>query len=611
MKKQIHLIAGLTLILLCFLYAKPVRAAEDTITVSKTAGSEEIQAALKEAIGRDAGNPLTVIVPAGTHILESKLRIYSNTTLRLEDGAIMKSNFTEASNGAIGKEGAMLYGSHVNEDGNLCYTSACTHGGYSQFSNITIEGGIWDRGSNLETDVNTSIFILQHGQNITLRNLEVKHATNHFINLSGVKNALVENVTFRNQIVYSDKTDKSFWGKHTQVQTRYELCEVLHLDFLDKEGESKAYPVDNTSCQNVTVQNCTFDNVWSGVGTHHRGSLTSNNIAIKNNTFRNVKGRCVGAYGFKNTTITGNRFTTTNAASLSVFLYSHRSSGTLANNVMNGGQEFWHSLDADSYTVRSNRISGNRLTSIYLVSSPSSTITGNTISNAGKFAIRVVGKSKAVISGNSILTTKTESGISVGDSSVATIEGNTLKNIKNQGITIKSSGKNCIVRKNTIEKVGAIGILIENCGTGYQVTNNSVTNPGKLDLLVKNTKNCKVSGNTYYFTKSNVKYKVTTAKKYVTVLSATSKNVTSVTIPASVKSGIYTYKIKSISANAFKDCKKLKSIKISATTITSVGKNALKNIYPKAKMKVPASCLAKYKKLFKNKGQSKTFKISK
>ena len=40
MKKQIHLIAGLALILLCFLYAKPVRAAEDTITVSKTAGSE-------------------------------------------------------------------------------------------------------------------------------------------------------------------------------------------------------------------------------------------------------------------------------------------------------------------------------------------------------------------------------------------------------------------------------------------------------------------------------------------------------------------------------------------------------------------------------------------
>lgn len=78
-------------------------------------------------------------------------------------------------------------------------------------------------------------------------------------------------------------------------------------------------------------------------------------------------------------------------------------------------------------------------------------------------------------------------------------------------------------------------------------------------------------------------------------------NVTSVSVGANVSK---------ISAKAFYNCKKLKKITISSTKLKSVGKNALKNISAKAKIKVPKKKLNAYKKLFKSKGQKKTVKIT-
>lgn len=67
--------------------------------------------------------------------------------------------------------------------------------------------------------------------------------------------------------------------------------------------------------------------------------------------------------------------------------------------------------------------------------------------------------------------------------------------------------------------------------------------------------------------------------------------------------------VSTIGKEAFAGMKKVKTITIKSTKLTKVGSNALKNIYSKAKVKVPASRLKKYKALFKNKGQKKTVKI--
>ncbi len=117
------------------------------------------------------------------------------------------------------------------------------------------------------------------------------------------------------------------------------------------------------------------------------------------------------------------------------------------------------------------------------------------------------------------------------------------------------------------------------------------------------------------------------------------KNVTSVTIPATIelpengqmvkyqvtgiaknafaknkklKSVVIGKNVTKIGANAFKDCKSLKKITIKSKKLKSVGKNAIKNINKKAVIKVPKAELKAYKKLFKKStGYKKTMKIKK
>lgn len=69
--------------------------------------------------------------------------------------------------------------------------------------------------------------------------------------------------------------------------------------------------------------------------------------------------------------------------------------------------------------------------------------------------------------------------------------------------------------------------------------------------------------------------------------------------------------ITKINANAFQGCKNLNTITIKSKNINSIGKNAFKGIKPKARIKVPSSRLSKYKKMFARKGQKNTVRIIK
>ena len=113
------------------------------------------------------------------------------------------------------------------------------------------------------------------------------------------------------------------------------------------------------------------------------------------------------------------------------------------------------------------------------------------------------------------------------------------------------------------------------------------------------------------------------------------KKVTSSNVPSTVTIQKFSYKVKSVAANAFKknkvvkkvtigknvtsigknaflNCIKLKSITIKSTGLKSVGKDAIKGINSKAVIKVPKSKYKKYKKLFSKKtGFKKKMKIKK
>lgn len=69
--------------------------------------------------------------------------------------------------------------------------------------------------------------------------------------------------------------------------------------------------------------------------------------------------------------------------------------------------------------------------------------------------------------------------------------------------------------------------------------------------------------------------------------------------------------LKTIGTKAFYQCKALKSIVIKSKKLKTVGKNAFKGIHKKAVIKVPAAKLRDYKKTLRNKGQQKSVKIKK
>ena len=157
----------------------------------------------------------------------------------------------------------------------------------------------------------------------------------------------------------------------------------------------------------------------------------------------------------------------------------------------------------------------------------------------------------------------------------------------------------------------------------------------KNDNPTQNNNNGVLKGKTY--TVGKLKYKVTSigkGKNYVTVQGVKSKSITSAAINSAVKIKGISFKVQQIGSGAFAGCKKLKkltigsnitkigskafyncpklkTITVKSKKITAVGKNALKGIDKKAKIKVPSSRLKKYKKLFNKKGQKSTVKITK
>lgn len=139
----------------------------------------------------------------------------------------------------------------------------------------------------------------------------------------------------------------------------------------------------------------------------------------------------------------------------------------------------------------------------------------------------------------------------------------------------------------------------------------------------------------YKITIDNIKYKVlsdTTEGGTVAVCDVSNKKLKSYTVPGTILIDGYTYEVigvqdgafknckkaisivlgnnvRSIGKEAFYNCKKLKNLTINSKKLKTVGENSFKNMYSKAKIKVPSSKISKYKKLMQDKGQKNTVKI--
>ena len=101
----------------------------------------------------------------------------------------------------------------------------------------------------------------------------------------------------------------------------------------------------------------------------------------------------------------------------------------------------------------------------------------------------------------------------------------------------------------------------------------------------------------------NVKYKVSKIKGEkgeLAVVGVKSKKSKTVTIANKIRRNGILFVVTSIQKNAFKGCKKVRTLNIKSTNIKSIAKKAFRGLAPKVKIKVPKSKAKAYKKWIKN-----------
>ena len=174
-------------------------------------------------------------------------------------------------------------------------------------------------------------------------------------------------------------------------------------------------------------------------------------------------------------------------------------------------------------------------------------------------------------------------------------------------------------------------ILTDTTGKKYYVAAKVTAAQLKANLMVADKK----SGGKYKITKltKNMKTKKVTGGT-VTYMAPYNRNCTKATMPEFVKIAGVKFKVTALNKDAFKNCKKIKtvtigknitkiganafsgcaklqSVSIKAAGLKSIGSNAFKGISSKAKFKVPKKQYTKYSKMIKKAKAPKTAKISK
>ena len=449
-------------------------------------------AAIQKALnlGKTSTNPITVYLPAGEYHISRDLGIYSDTTLWLDDNAVIIRTDDRC---------PMLRNGTLQE-------GDVARGGYEAIHNIVIRGGKWD--GNVTSKDSTghglyskSLFFFYHGENITIASTELTECCGyHFIELAGTKDVTISDSVFRDFVPAADSDGETGGDVY--------ISEAIQLDFPGIGNADEAVPIDGTPCKNVTISGCTFRNVPSGVGNHHIASEACRNVEIKGNTFSGIDGYCVILAGMDGGSVYNNTATDVHA-----FLRAEESFGfeVFGNSVRHGTRNINAVLDliemkASELTVRDNTFIGSdrmvlncknsavtftgntinyptgakvRENALYIYNSEASVAT-NTITNAGLAAIRFASGSEGVIDGNRITAPGT-AGIYVTDSEIFNIAGNTIDYTGNNGMWIERSG--VTIEDNTITNTGTNGIYLGDVNE-TTVRNNEIVNAGTNGIYI-------------------------------------------------------------------------------------------------------------------------------
>lgn len=238
-----------------------------------------IQRALN-VVARNGGG--TVYIPKGEYHIAKALKIYQNTTLKLDDEAVLLRKGRDAllKNGSSRKK-------YYRYEGN----------GY-----IKIEGGTFDMNGT-ECPYNNTAMCLGHAREIEVSHVTFKNIVGgHGIDACGLDGVHIHDCAFLGFVDYAG--DRWF-------------SEAIQLDLFIEGAFPKFGVNDGTITKNVVIENCYFGNSGEGnMGPWNRaiGSHASRlfhyyeNIVIQHNVFEGTQSYALTPLKAKNLFIAYNSF---------------------------------------------------------------------------------------------------------------------------------------------------------------------------------------------------------------------------------------------------------------------------------------------------------------
>lgn len=423
------------------------------------------------ALNASPQNVLTIKMPAGEYVITKTNTATSNTVLDLTNGTIIR-------NDCPGR------GNIIN--------SPSGYYGYDGLYNFTLRGG---ELSYTDNNVNESTLSrIAHANGVRFENVKFTDGfISHFVEVAGSTNVVFDRCVF-----------DGFTGDLSTSS-----CEAIQIDILEEDEHFSGFPFyDGTMNNGVTVENCVFNNLVSGVGTKSMfHGYYQNNITIRNNTFSNLTGCAIFCTAYVNTDIYGNTITNCGEGINYFMMRPDSRLGTVCEYDTSGSVNkdcktriFNNNISVNSTidvsTASAIYIFGNNVTSAkkkkydsyakvanYAVNKIS--VYSNTITTTGH-GIRMYDTVNSKIHNNTVSSTRTNGGYGVylaNSSNSNDIYSNTISQFSNSVLIASSSAKNKITN-NTVSSAGSSGIVVNTGCNNNLISSNIISNSEKNGILI-------------------------------------------------------------------------------------------------------------------------------
>ncbi|MSS62637.1 right-handed parallel beta-helix repeat-containing protein [Velocimicrobium porci] len=244
----------------------------------KKDAADALQCALNEAkVNASDQVQYKIVIPKGTYAISKALHIYSNTWLCMDEDASIVSTTGKSS---------MIMGGNTKE----------INTEYNGVHNVILEGGTWDGNMKKfaeDSSYEHSFIRFGHAKNILINQVKILDNYNgHHVELCGVQNVAITN---------------SYMSGYKGSKNK----EAIQIDITHSSSVASGYRAyDDTTCDNVVIYNCEFENLQRAIGTHSAviGEYYTN-ILIANNQFKNVAKQAVYGLNYKDCIIVDNKIT--------------------------------------------------------------------------------------------------------------------------------------------------------------------------------------------------------------------------------------------------------------------------------------------------------------